>query len=209
MTAVLLAAAVYSAFRASRKSALARRVDHGLHALMMTAMVVMLAPGNPWPALPQILIFVLAAWWFVLRAASRRATPGARLRLAGRGKPFYDALAMAAVAYMLAAMDFRGAHKMNEAAGIMGQALHHGGGAAVGQLPAWSMQDWGTQPALMLAVAFAVACAVWAARLAASLGGGSSPSSPSLRARTLRSADLGSEFVSASAMAVMFAVLAA
>lgn len=75
LTALLLAAALYAAFRAGRKSPPATRVGYGLHAAMMAAMVPMLTPGPLWPALPQILFFGLAAWWFVLRAVSRRPVP--------------------------------------------------------------------------------------------------------------------------------------
>jgi hypothetical protein len=217
MTAVLLAAAVYSVFRAGRTSALARRVDHGLHALMMMAMIVMLASGTPWPALPQILIFGVASWWFVLRAASRAASrgpgPGAGLRLTGHGKPLYDALAMAAMTYMLAAMDFREAHKISEAAGIMGRAVHHGVGAGVGQLPPSSM-DWGTQPALMLAVTFLLASLLWAVRLVKGLRPGTA-AKVAAGVRHLSAGRAGGtgdallEFVGALSMAVMLAALAA
>ena len=84
LTALLLAASLYAAFRAGRKSPAAARVGFGLHAAMLTAMVLMLAPGLRWPALPQILFFGLAAWWFVLRAVSRRHAPAGRPAPAAR-----------------------------------------------------------------------------------------------------------------------------
>ncbi len=84
MTAVLLAATLYSAFCASRKSSLAARIGYGLQAVMMSARVPPLAPGGQWPVLPQLLLFVLASWWFVIRAASLRSIHGARLVLQSR-----------------------------------------------------------------------------------------------------------------------------
>ena len=227
LTALLLAASLYAAFRAGRKSPAATRVGFGLHAAMLTAMVLMLAPGLRWPALPQILFFGLAAWWFVLRAVSRRHAPAGRPAPAarpaqgrragaGRGTLLYNALTMAAMAYMLAAMDGQRGHGAlagSEATGLPGEeAAHHGGPVGVpGQtghdgvasapglpLPGTN-QGWGGQAALVLAVAFALAAAVCAVqllrRIRAHNGGGG--------------ADTILELVGAASMAVMFAALAA
>ncbi|MDI3211075.1 hypothetical protein [Arthrobacter sp. AL12] len=62
LAAMLLAASLYAAVRAGRKSPPAARVGFALHAAMLVAMVSMLVPGFQWPALPQILFFNLAAW---------------------------------------------------------------------------------------------------------------------------------------------------
>ena len=86
LTALLLAASLYAAVRAGRTSPPATRAGYGLHAAMMTAMVLMPVPGPQWPALPQILFFGLAAWWFALRAVSRRPVPaGLHAPAAGPG----------------------------------------------------------------------------------------------------------------------------
>jgi hypothetical protein len=235
MTAVLLAATLYSGFRASRKSALANRVDHGLHAVMMAAMVLMLAPGVQWAVLPQILVFVLAAGWFLIQAASLPAIHGAGTGLAGRGKPLYDALVMAAMAYMLAAMAFHGTREAGagtDVAVILGQSSHHREDAAAGQPLARPLQDWGGQPALLLAVAFSVAGALWAVRMLRQLrdeakaqparpGQGPSgrrftvhhrsgrrlPARNSPGQGSLRICDTVLELVGAASMAVMFAAL--
>lgn len=210
LAAPLLAASLYALFRAGRKSPPAIRVGFGLHAAMMTAMVLMLIPGLQWPALPQGFVFGLAAWWFVLRAVSRRPAPHSRPPehvpekpghgrpegQSGRGSLLYHALTMAAMAYMPAAMDVRGAHGPEaagvEATGILGQAAHHGGAALAG-LP---IQAWGSQAALVLAVAFGLAAAVWAVFL--------------LRSHTGRDrGGTGLELVGAASMAVMFTALAA
>jgi len=227
LTALLLAASLYAAFRASSESPPATRVGFGLHAAMTTAMVLMLIPGPRWPALPQILFFGLAAWWFVLRAVSRRRVPAGmhapaggpaqgRRAGAGRGTLLYNALTMAAMAFMLAAMDGQrgyGASEGSEAAGLPGAgAAHHGGHTGVlGQagrdgvasapglpLPGPN-QSWGGQAALVLAVAFGLAAAVCAVqllrRIRARNGGGG--------------ADTVLELVGAASMAMMFAALAA
>ena len=216
LTALLLAASLYAAVRAGGTSPPATRVGFGLHAAMMAAMVPMLVPGLRWPALPQILFFGLAAWWFALRAVSRRPVPAglrapatgpARVRHAGgagRCRLLYNALAMAAMAYMLVAMDAHGAGAPlagPEAAGPPGQAPHHGGPAVGLSLPgslAGSEQGWESQPAVVLALAFGVAAAVWGLLLLRRLR---TPGRP-------RSGDAFLELAGAASMAVMFASLA-
>ena len=200
---MLLAASLYAAFRAGRKSPPATRVGFGLHAAMMTAMILMLAPGLRWPSLPQILFFVLAAWWFVLRAVSGRQLP-ARLPAPAEGATrvslLYNGLTMAAMAYMLAAMDVhegQGALAGPDAAGLPGQAAHHGSGAALPLRVA--LPGWNGLPVLVLAVAFGVAAALWAFHLLRRLH-------PHTR-RDSGNAFL--ELVSAASMSVMFSALAA
>ena len=206
LTALLLAASLYAAFRASRKSPPATRVGFGLQAAMLGAMVLMLAPGSPWPVLPQIFFFGLAAWWFVLRAVSQRPLPvagqghGRRAGATGVGSLLYNALTMAAMAYMLAAMDVRGAHGAlagPAGAGAPGQAAHHGGAAAGLPLPG-SLPGWSSESALVLAGAFGVAGALWAVLLLRRLR-------PDARRGR---GDAFLEFVGAASMAVMFAALA-
>ncbi len=216
LTALLLAASLYAAFRAGRKSPPATRVGFGIHAAMMAAMAVMLVPGLRWPALPQILVFGLAAWWFVLRAVSRPQAPcagqappagqahGRRAESASRGSLLYNALTMAAMAYMLAAMDVRGTRGMPAgpaAAGLAGQAVHHAGAAAGLPLPGsltGSLPGWSSQPALVLAAAFAVAGAVWTVLLLRRLRPHTGPGR----------GEAFLELVAAASMAVMFAALA-
>lgn len=217
---LLLAAALYAAFRAIRKSPPATRVGLGLHAAMLTAMALMLSPGLQWPALPQVLGFGLAAWWFVLRAVSWRPVPGdgppvpgrpvpkvgpghgRRAGRARRGSLVYNALTMAAMAFMLAVMDFRTARGPqaagSDAAGSLGQAAHHGGASAPGLPLPGPHEGWGAQAALVLAVAFGLAAAVWAVHL--------------LRGRRSHNGQGRGEtfldLVGAASMAVMFAAIA-
>ncbi|HEX9226286.1 MAG TPA: hypothetical protein VF885_06470, partial [Arthrobacter sp.] len=75
LTALLLAASMYAAVRGGRTSPPAARVNFALHAAMLIAMVPVLVPGLRWPALPLILFFGLAAWWFALGAVSGRPVP--------------------------------------------------------------------------------------------------------------------------------------
>ncbi|MDZ4351133.1 MAG: DUF5134 domain-containing protein [Arthrobacter sp.] len=210
LMALLLGASLYAAFRAGRQSPPAIRAGYGLHAAMMIAMVPMLVPGLQWPALPQIVFFALAAWWFILRAVSRRPVQVAGLQVPaagpghGRGALLYNALTMAAMACMLAVMDLHGAGGTlagPEASGLPGQTTHHGGPAVGLSLPgvlAGSAQDWSTQPALVLAPAFGLAAAVWGLLLFRRLR---VPGRP-------RSGDAFLELVGAASMAVMFAALA-
>ena len=215
LAALLLAASLYAAVRAGRTSPPATRVGFALHAAMMIAMVPMLVPGPRWwPALPQVLFFGLAAWWFALRAVSRRpvtagpqapaAGPGHSRRAggAGRGTLLYNALTMAAMAYMLAAMDAHGAGAPlagPEAAGLPGQTPHHGrpGLSLPGSLPG-SEQAWASQPAMVLALAFGLAAAVWGLLLLRRLHTRGRPCS----------GDAFLELAGSTSMAAMFAALA-
>ncbi|KQN91234.1 DUF5134 domain-containing protein [Arthrobacter sp. Leaf69] len=216
LTALLLAASLYAVFRAGRPSPPATRVGFGLHAGMMFAMVLMVVPGLQWPALPQILLFGLAAWWFVLRAVAWRpapagmhapaASPGrGRAERAGRGSLLYDALTMAAMAYMLVAMDLHGAYgtlAVSDAAGIPDQAPHHAGPAVALSLPGAlpvAEQGWVSQSAVVLALAFGLAGAVWCLLLFRRL---STPGRP-------RSGEALLELAGSASIAVMFAALAA
>lgn len=228
LPALLLAAAVYAAFRAGRTEPPATRMGFGLHAAMLAAMALMLVPGLHWPALPQVLFFSLAAWWFVLRAVSRRPLPfagptawptagapagGPRGRRADADTPgslLYHASAMSAMAYMLAAMDVRGAHGTPAGApagGPPGLVAHHGGADAGLSLPG-SLTDtlaWINRPALFLAFAFGVAGAVWCGLLIRRLR-------PRTTGGLLRCHGRGEallELVGAASMALMFAALAA
>ncbi|MEO5994380.1 MAG: DUF5134 domain-containing protein [Arthrobacter sp.] len=217
LTALLLAASLFAVFQASRKSPPATRVEYCLHAAMLAAMAAMLVPGVRWPALPQIMVFGLAAWWFVLRAVSRRpmvlavlnvtaAGPwhGRREGEASRGRLLYNALTMAAMAYMLAVMDLRGTHRTPAAptaAGLADLAAHHGGSSArpslAGSFPA-ALPEWTSLSAPVLAVAFGAAGAVWGVLLLR-------------RARRRNRTGSGAPFlelVSAVSMAVMFAAFA-
>jgi hypothetical protein len=192
LAALLLTAAGYAAVRAASHPARARRVDYGLHAVMMVAMVNMLAPGSRWPVLPQLLLLALGAWWFVVRAAAVRPAR------AGSTMSLYDALSMAAAAYMLTAMDFSAAHGP-AAAGHPSGAAHHGSATAPGFPLPGPGPDWPTQPALVLAVVFGLAGVAWAV--------------PALRGLRSRAPGMGADaalhVVGAASMALMFAALAA
>ena len=84
------------------------------------------------------------------------------------------------------------------AAGIPGEAAHHGGPAVGLSLPG-AEQGWGSQSAVVLAVAFGVAGALWAFVLLRRLR-------PHARRA---SGDAFLELAGATSMAVMFAALAA
>jgi hypothetical protein len=216
LTALLLAALLYAAFRAGRKSAAATRIDFGLHAAMMAAMALMLIPGLRWMVLPQILFFGLAAWWYILRTVSRHPGTPARQPVpaagpgtgrspghASRGRLLYHAMTMAAMAYMLAAMGLRSDHVPEapgtQAAGFLGQAVHHGGASAPGLPLPGPNQGWSSQTTLVLAVAFGLAAAVWSVQLLRRLGSRHGQSR----------ADSVLDVVGAGSMAVMFAALTA
>lgn len=229
LAGLLVAATLYSAWRGMAAAQPTGRVDSGLHALMTAAMAIMLVPGGQWPVLPQVLLFSLGAWWFVVQAV-RRPTPGRDgSPPSGPAKPLYDAAAMAAMAFMLAATGLWGLPASAAVPPPRRQLIslpHHGGSAAAALAapdPAWS-----AEPALMpsavsgLAIVFGLATVLWTARLLLQFWPGSEepPVRPAIRSPGgwLRNghsagfrdlADTAVEVVGAAALALMFAALAA
>ena len=134
LLALLLAATLYSARQGMAAARPAGRVDSALHALMTAAMALMLVPAGQWPVLPQVLLFALGAWWFVVQAVRRRTRSRDDRPPTGRGKPLYDAAAMIAMAFMLAAKGLWVLPASAAAPPLQGRlvpVLHHGGSASV------------------------------------------------------------------------------
>lgn len=243
MAVLLLAATLYSACRAVAASGAAGRVGLALHSLMVAAMALMLLPRGQWPLLPQVLLFVLGSWWFVVQAVSYRTRPrdGPPVRgravadkrvggrpVGGRAKPLYDAAAMAAMAFMLAAGGLAAVPQpgARPPAPVPVAPAHHGA-AAAGPLTV-PLDGWSTQsspvPAVAfgLAVFFGLATVVWTLRLILQfwpgIGGTSGAAAMCSRGGALWSArsagfrdvaDTAVEIVAAGALALMFAALAA
>lgn len=223
LAVLLLAATLYSAGQGLTGAGPAGRIGSVLHAFMTAAMAFMLVPGGRWPVLPQLLLFAVGAWWFVLQAVRLRTRSRGRWPRSGKGKPLYDAAAMAAMAFMLAAKGLwepTAAGALRPAPGPLTSAPHHGSAAAVPA--AVPIPVWSTLTALVLAVAFALAAVLWAARLLLQLwpASGGPPVPAAIRTRgagpgTQYSAgfravaDTAVEVVGAAALAFMFAVLAA
>ena len=219
LAVLLLAATVYSAVKSLHGAEPADRVGSALHAIMTAAMAAMQVPGSQWPVLPQLLLFAVGAWWFILQAVRLRTRSRGRWPMAGKGKPLYDAAAMAAMAFMLAARDLwepTAAGALRPASVPLTAAPHHGSAAAV-PVPVWS-----TPTVLVLAVVFSLATVLWAARLILQLWPGSEgpPAPGALDSRRegpgarqsggVRAvADTAVEMVGAAALAFMFAAQAA
>ena len=103
LTLAFVAVALYGIWRASTPTPAAARVTHLLHALMALAMVAMAWPwGMGLAAVPQIWFFGLAAAWL---AAAAVLWPGTRKRAHAVRAAVPHVLMMAAMAWMLAAMD--------------------------------------------------------------------------------------------------------
>jgi len=226
LAVLLLAATLYSACRAVAASWTADRVGSALHAFMTAAMALMLVPGSQWPLLPQLLLFVVGTWWFILQAVSRRAHTRDGQRAVSRAKPAYDAASMAAMVFMLAAAGVWEAPPSGVLPAAPGLAPHHGVAPALP--PAAPVHDWSTQPTLVLTVAsalavvFGLASALWAVRLLLQLRPGFrgrlAPAAIRSDGGDLRGrrragfrdvADAAVEVVGAAAFALMFAALAA
>ncbi|MGQ4515060.1 DUF5134 domain-containing protein [Streptomyces sp. DW26H14] len=198
------------------------RTAHALHAVMAVAMGVMVWPwGMRLPAVPQVVFFSLAAVWFLVAALFARTSGDSVPRRLGHAVP--HALAMAAMAWMLAAMDG-------------GPAQASGGGAAQmadmpgmdmpapGSTATMTLRGGGAQTAVVLAVAFLALALWWLAkgfdlarsgpRLAAvgegpvPAGEGPATSGGGAPGRGLGAYDLSCHGVMALGMSVMLAVLA-
>jgi hypothetical protein len=208
LTAALSVGTAYYLFRVGRKSPLVMRVNYCLHALMTGAMISMLVPGWQWPQLPQVVIFTLAAWWFILQAVARREYVGICQGHARQRTCLYHGMVMAAMAYMAATMNVSGTLEtpgdpIPEA--YMAQAHHHSTSGQGMHTALSAVPDWTSHATFVLALVFSAAVALWSIRLAQSL----CPQKPAASAQVsnglfLRSAGFSLELVSASAMAVIF-----
>lgn len=218
MTVLLLAAGLYSAFRAATGAAAPERLDHAFHTVMAAVMVIMLVPGGRWPLLPQLLLLAVGAWWFLLRAVSPRTVlesqPRSHGRRPARGKALYDAAVMAAMAYVVAAMAFSGAPAALPGPSAIAalQAAHHPVGA-VPALPGtfllgWGGFGWTGQAVPAEALAFGLAAAVWAVRVMDQLLSSGGRGRRRSTGRPWGIGDALFEVVGAASMAVMLAVLA-
>jgi hypothetical protein len=231
LAVLLLAATLYSAGLGLNGTGQEGRVGSVLHALMTAAMALMLVPSGQWPVLPQLLLFAVGAWWFVLQAVRLRKPSRAhngthsrdRRPMSGKGKPIYDAAAMAAMVFMLAATrlwELTPSGALPPASGPLISAPHHGSAAAMPL--AVPPPAWGTQTAVVLAVVFGLAALHWTARLLLQLWPGPRglPATTAIQTRSpgpgtrhlsdIRDvADTAVEVVGAAAFALMFAALAA
>lgn len=225
---LLLAATLYAAFRAVTVPGPAARTSSVLQALMTAAMALMLVPGSQWPLLPQVLLFAVGAWWFMLQAVSRRVRARDDKSTVGRVKLIYHAAAMASMVFMLAAAGFWPVPPSGAIPSALDRpvpAPHHGASAAAAL--AAPAHGWSVQPALVpavasaLAVVFGLASVLWALRLILQVRAGSSGrfvpaalrSHPGgLRGRRAAAfrdvADTAVEVVGAAALALMFAAWA-
>ena len=226
---LLWAATVYSVCRAAAAAGPAGRVGTSLRALMTAAMALMLVPGGRWALLPQLFLFALGAWWFVLQAVRHRTRTRDRRSVIGQGKPLYDAAAMGSMAFMLAVVGLwedPASGALPPAPGALVPAPHHAGAAAVPL--AAPEHAWSVQPPLVpavawgLAVVFALAAVLWIVRLLLQLWPlpGGPPVPAALRSQGRRPrvrpsagfqavADTAVEAVGAAVIALMLAGLAA
>lgn len=98
LSAVLCGLVIYHLMEAATVRKLSIQMNSCLHALMSASMAAMVL-GLGWPLLPQLIIFALAAHWFVVQAVSR--VEYLRCSTSDRLKCIYYAAAMAAAGLML------------------------------------------------------------------------------------------------------------
>lgn len=99
---ILMAGTAFCLAKASKGSSWVIRLNHLLHALMALGMLGMIWHNVDLPLLPQLLLFGVASFWFLLQAVSRHefalGCHGGAKRLAC----LYHAAMLAAMVFMLA-----------------------------------------------------------------------------------------------------------
>lgn len=202
VTGLFLLSGVGFTFATDRRS-LTSVVSHGLHIVMVTAMVVMAWPqGLRLPTTPTEVFFLAAALWFVMTAVLT-----ARV-VAQRVVRIYEAAMMFAMAWMYSVAHH---HPAIEEAGAEHHHHHHmppgmpmpdmdmtAPDAHTDDLPNWvDAGNW------IWTVVFVVAALVWGYRFATQRGAGRRR-----RSRTWRKTVLSAvQMLMAAGMAIMFATL--
>ncbi|GAA1479849.1 DUF5134 domain-containing protein [Gordonia sinesedis] len=149
-------------------------VGHGLHLVMAAAMGAMAWPATmDWPTIAPMIVFLLAAGWFVVAAAVFAGDRAARIA------DGYHAVMMAAMAWMYAVMN--GSLLPGSSANESADGSPMSGSMPSGSMPGMSHGDMSSMPGMMpgmshgggaepgyltpvhvvLGVFFAVAAVVW------------------------------------------------
>jgi Domain of unknown function (DUF5134) len=98
---ILGAGTVFCLTRASRGGAWVDRVNYVIHALMAVGMLAMIWHHGNLPVLPQVLLFSLGSFWFVLQAVSRPEFTLSRHTRSGKLICLYHAAMLASMVLML------------------------------------------------------------------------------------------------------------
>lgn len=98
---ILGAGTVFCLARASRGGAWVNRVNYVIHVLMALGMLAMIWYHGTLPLLPQVLLFSLGSFWFVLQAVSRPEFPLACHTRTGKLICLYHAAMLTAMVLML------------------------------------------------------------------------------------------------------------
>ncbi len=206
----LVAGAVFCLTRAFRRSSWVSTWNYGIHALMAIGMLGMVWHGVELPLLPQLLLFGVASFWFLLQAVSRAEFLLVCHTRSGRLSCFYHAAMLAAMVFMLLLPH---SATLQEAATVgVDHTAHasHAGHALAAALPSEPAVSalWMQPAAQLLAALFALAVLVWllpidrvAARLRSGKALGMSSSSRPPHIILERSYEAGS----ALTMSLMFA----
>lgn len=153
-----------------RARELRARVDDGTHVLMCVSMLAMTYPwGDNWPVLPQLIVFGLAALWFLGQLFRPAPTGGAHRHGTGAARLValvYHAVMMAAMVWMVELMPTLMNHP-----GSGGGSMGGMSGTAGTSMPGMSMPEHGAAGGFprglavaigwVLVAVFAVATLVW------------------------------------------------
>ena len=176
----LAAGTIFCLTKAMRGRTWLPRWNYGIHALMALGMLGMVWHGVDLPLLPQLLLFGVASFWFLLQAVSRAEFSLLCHTRSGRIGCFYHAGMLAAMVFMLllphsVALQETSTVAVNHAAS--GSHAGHALSSAVTSGPAVSAL-WMQPAAQFLAVLFALAVLIWllpVRRIAAGLRTGRVP----------------------------------
>ncbi|KUM34338.1 DUF5134 domain-containing protein [Arthrobacter sp. EpRS71] len=156
------------------------RWNYGVHALMALGMLGMVWHGVDLPLLPQVLLFGVASFWFLLQAVSRAEFSLLCHTRSGRIRCFYHAAMLAAMVFMLLLPHAAAVQDTSSVAAGQTASGPHAGHALTPAAASGSAFNvlWMQPAAQLLAIVFAVAVLIWllpVRRIAAGLRGGRAP----------------------------------
>lgn len=157
------AGTIFCLTRAFRRNAVTERVNYAAHALMALGMLGMIWHDIPRPLLPQLLLFALASFWFLLQGVANQATWATCRNRAERIRCFYHAGMFVGMVWMLIVMN----HPVPMQGTNTATTTHpgHTMGQAADILSPTAMKNplWVQPTALFLVAAFVIAALVWLA----------------------------------------------
>lgn len=160
---ILVGGALYCLIKAVRAHKWVVRLNYSIHTLMALSMLGMAWHHIELPLFPQLLLFSIASFWFLLQAVSRHEFNLGCQDRSERLSCLYHAAMLAAMVFMLT-LPHSAAPQQHLTAAVQnnGHASHTGHALTTAPAPVHEADALWTQPTTqVLAVLFAVAVLVW------------------------------------------------